>query len=57
MMLMLKEEPTNEVREGRERGEGDGGGKGVRGLTSEDTLGWDPGLQGSPLMKSICRAG
>ena len=49
MMLMLKEEPTNEAREGRER-EG-------RGLTSEDTLGWDPGLQGSPLMKSICRAG
>ena len=54
MMLMLKEEPTNEVREGRERGEG---GRRVRGLTSEDTLGWDPGLQGSPLMKSICRGG
>ena len=35
MMLMLKEEPTNEVREGRERGEGDVGGRWERGEGEE----------------------
>ena len=35
MMMTMREKPTNEARQG---------GEGV--WTSEDTLGWDPGLRG-----------